>query len=306
MMDRQKILLIFGAAWVSAVLLTWFLWSRTKVPRTEKTIGIVAVSRDLPAGSKLQSNDIKLVNVPEKDVPRSAVADVKIAEGRVLLYPLNANEPVTSNKLASSSGAEGLPATIEPGMRALSVPITDITGVAGLLQPRAHVDVLFTRVGTMAEALTTTILEDVVVLSIGRTTEVQSSATAAGGSPSAPPVPTGQTRAVTLLVTPEDARKLELAKNQGRLSMALRNPLDKSRLSNKQGVTAEAIDPYLFVRASRPAPVSGASQHDARDWTLLNGDAPMPPPKPQKKEPPKPRLVVDVFRGDKHSQESFQ
>lgn len=300
-MDRRKVLIIFGAAWVSAIVLTWFLWSRTQAPQREKTVNVAAVTRDLPAGTKLVKTDLKLVSIPEKDLPKSAMLDGTAVVGRVLMYPVNANEPLTLQKLSSTTGAEGFQALIEPGMRGISVPITDSSGVAGLIQPRAHVDVLYTRSGTMAEALTTTILEDVVVLSIGRTTEIQhTGATPATGTqaPSA-----SVTRAVTLLVTPDDARKLELAKNQGRLSLALRNPLDRSRLESKEAVTAEAIDPYLFTRTRRPLPV-GAT---ARDASFLAQIAPRPKRTPKveaPKEPPK--RVVDVFRGEKHVQESFQ
>jgi len=307
-MDRQRILLIFGAAWISAALLTWFLWSRTREPQKEKTIRVAAVTRDLPAGTRLKASDLKLVSLPEKDLPKSALLDPNIAVDRALLFPLNANEPLTTNKLSSTAGAEGLPAVIPPGMRAISVPIADVSGVAGLLQPRAHVDVLFTRAGSMAEALTTTVLEDVVVMSVGRNTETGASAPPAAGAPAQNISPT-QTRAVTLLVTPEDARKLELAKNQGRLSLALRNPVDKSRLESKEAVTAEVLDPYLFTRVRRPQPVGGpgASIRDPKAWAKLTGsEGEEAPKKEQKKEPPKPRWVVDVYRGDKHVQETFQ
>src|SRR5580693_6491823 len=105
-----------------------------------------------------------------------------------------------------------------------------------MIQPRAHVDVLFTRPGSMSEAVTTTILEDVIVLAMGRTTEVaNSSATAVSTTPR----PT--TQAATLLVTPEQARKLELAKNQGKISLALRNPLDHSSSSDRSTTTAQSL-----------------------------------------------------------------
>jgi pilus assembly protein CpaB len=308
-MDRQKTLIIFAAAWVSAALLTWFLYARTKAPQQEKTVKVVAITRDLSAGARLARADLKFIALPEKDLPKSALLDFPAAEGRALLFPVMANEPLTANKLASFSGADGIPATIPDGMRAVSISVTDISGVAGLLQPRAHVDVLFTRSGSMAEALTTTVLEDVTVLSVGRTTEaqqVQPSAAGASAQPNPPNLNVSQQRAVTLLVTPEDARKLELARNQGRLSLALRNPLDKSRLNAKEAVTAEALDPYLFTRVRRPLPV-GANVRDPNAWAQLTGDAPPPAAKKaEKKEPPKPRVVIDVFRGDKHLQETFQ
>ncbi len=313
-MDRQRIVVILGAAWISAALLTWFLWSRTKAPQTAKTTSIVAAARDMAAGTRLGRGDVKLVAVPEKDMPRAAVLDVKLVDGHALLYPVTMNEPLTTAKLSSMKGAEGLPATIDNGMRAVSIPITDVSGAAGLIQPRSRVDVLFTRPGSMAEALTTTVLEDVMVLSVGRNTEAAAAVPAAGGGSAAGTtsqanVNVTATRAVTLLVTPEDSRRLELAKNQGKLSLALRNPLDRSKLQNREAVTAEALDPQLFTRVRRPQPVgagaAGVNVRDPKAWAALTGEEP-PKKKEEKKEPPKPRVVVDVFRGDKHLQESFQ
>ncbi|MBI4889001.1 MAG: Flp pilus assembly protein CpaB [Acidobacteria bacterium] len=312
-MDRQRVLMILGAAWVSAAVLTWFLWSRTKAPQTEKTTRVVAAARDMSAGTRLGRGDVKLVTVPEKDMPRAAVLDARLVEGHALLYPVMMNEPLTTSKLSSMKGAEGLPATIDNGMRAVSIPVSDVSGAAGLIQPRSRVDVLFTRPGSMAEALTTTVLEDVTVLSIGRNTEAAAAVPAAGGSASATPSQANlnvtATRAVTLLVTPEDSRRLELAKNQGKLSLALRNPLDRSKLQNREAVTAESLDPQLFTRVRRPQAVgagaAGVNVRDPKTWAALTGDEP-PKKKEEKKEPPKPRVVVDVFRGDKHLQESFQ
>jgi pilus assembly protein CpaB len=309
-MDRQRVLLIFGIAWISAALLTWFLWSRTKAPQKERSVRVVAAARDMAAGTRLQKGDLKVISMPEKDLPRAALLDAKVAEGRALLYPVTANEPVTTPKLSTTTGADGLPATIPPGYRAISVPVTDISGVAGLLQPRSRVDVLFTRAGAMAEALTTVVVEDVAVLSIGRNTEItQAPPQPPGGSGTPTNINPSQQRAVSLLVTPQEAGKLELAKNQGRLSLALRNPLDKGRMEKREAVTAEALDPELFTRVRRPTMVGGrpGAPVDVRDpnvWAQLTGQGP-PPKKEEKKEPPKPRLVVDVYRGDKHLQETF-
>src|SRR6266498_1903323 len=120
-MDRQKILIIFGAAWVSAALLTWIFISKTHGPKTEATKRILAVTRDLPLGTRIKKTDIKLVEVREKDLPRGALFQDKDALDRALLFPINANEVLTNSKLASVSGADGVPSTIEAGMRAISV-----------------------------------------------------------------------------------------------------------------------------------------------------------------------------------------
>jgi pilus assembly protein CpaB len=285
-MDRQKILLIFVGAWISAGLLVWILYSSTKAPKVEKTVGIYAAARDMPAGTLLKKTDLKLIKVPENDVSKLAIRDVAQALDHPLLFPVSANEPITLARIGSFTGVDGLAASIEPGKRAIAVPITEGSGVAGLIQPRSHVDVLFTRPGQPAEAVTTTVLEDVIVLAIGRNTEGTSAAVTAAAQT------VGQTtraaQAATLLVTPEQARRVELAKNEGKVSLALRNPLDHSSAEDRGTTTARELFPFVEKTVAKPAPA-----------------VEKPVVVVEKKEPPKPKAVVEVFRGEKHSQEVF-
>src|SRR5215472_13179824 len=183
-MDRKQLLLIFGAAWVSAALLVWFLYATTKAPRVEKTVAVVAAARDMPAGTLLKKGDIKTLALRENEVPRVAILNEKMAINRPLLLPVSAGELITLPKVGAG-GIEGLPATIQMGKRAVTVPINDASGVAGLIPPRAHVDVLFTRPGSASEAVTSTILEDVVVLAVGRTTNPAPTPTTGTGAQTA-------------------------------------------------------------------------------------------------------------------------
>jgi pilus assembly protein CpaB len=283
--------LIFIGAWISAALLTWFLYATTTAPHSEKMVAITAAARDMPAGTRLQKSDLKTVRVPEKDVPKSAILDQKVAIDRPLLFPVGANEAIISNKIASAAGAEGLPALIEVGKRAVSVPITDSSGVAGMIQPRAHVDVLFTKPGSNAEAVTTTILEDVTVLAMGRTTEVATTS----ATPAVNTTPRPTTQAATLLVSPEQARKLELAKNQGKISLALRNPLDHSSAKDQSATTSDQL-----YAGFHPKTQNTPNLRDDRVWNQIIAKP------PEKEKPPAPRHVIDVYRGDKHVQEIFQ
>ncbi|MBI1896005.1 MAG: Flp pilus assembly protein CpaB [Acidobacteria bacterium] len=304
-MDRKKILTIFGVAWASAVLLTWFVYSQVSGPRVEKTAVIMAAARDMPAGTRLRRNDLKRVRVPQSSLPKAAIFEDRFALDRVLVFPINTNEPIVSTKLARLTGAEGIPATIEPGMRAISVPISDASSAGGLIQPRARVDVLFTRTGSVREALTTTLLQDVVVLSIGKLTEA--------GQTVDPRAARSQQQTATLMVTPEDARKLELAKNHGKIGLVLRNPLDRSLLEDPNPMTASAIAPNLGAQAGRILRTGAPNIRDPKVWSELTG-MPSPnaapaaaAPKPEEKKPPaKPKHVVDVYKGDKHIQEIFQ
>jgi pilus assembly protein CpaB len=324
-MDRQKLLMIFGGAALAAALLTWFLYSATVAPKAEKLVQVIAASGSLPAGTRLQAGHLKKITMAAKDIPPGVLQDEKTGVDRTLLYPLSLNEPVLTSRLSSVSGADGVASMIEPGKRAVSVSVNDASSASGLIQARSHVDVLFTKPGSMLEAVTTTVIENVVVLSVGRTVEPASAAptAAAGAAANATPAPatTGQNRAVTLLVSPEQARVLELAKNQGRVSLALRNPKDeaKSEATEPPSVTAEAIDPggayrsqRLKMQAQNRLRGGVPNLRDDQAWAKLIGEDPDPnrpaaaPRPPAKKDPPKPKFVIDVFRGEKHVQESFQ
>ena len=292
-MDRQKKLLIIAVAWISAGLLSWFLYAKTIAPQQEKQVRVVVAAHDMPLGTLLRPGDLKTVNYPERDIPKGVVFESKDAVNRVALFPMNSNEPLLMSKLSGTTTVEGISSTIEPGNSAVSVQITDQSGLSGLIQANSIVDVLFTRPGTMAEASTSTILQKVKVLSTGRL--VQSGQTVDPRTPQSP--------VVTLLLTPEDAQKLELAKNEGRISLSLRNPLDPSESANSGPLTTEVLDPMAATRAKRNR--AAADPDDARILRDLAAKA-KKEDDTKKKEPEKPRVVVDVYRGDKHVQETFR
>lgn len=298
-MDRQKILMIFAGALVAATLLTWFLFAQQHAPKAVRTVKVLAAARELPAGTRLKKTDVIFVSLAEKELPKGAVVAEKEALDRVLLSPVTGNEPLLASRLSVPGSPEGIPATIEHGKRAIAVQVTDASSVAGLILPHSRVDVLFSRTGNPAEASTTTILQDIEVLSMGRVVQVGQTV-----DPKAPKSPVA-----TLLATPEEVRKLELAKNQGKISLALRNPLDRSTTTDNRSVTLDALDPMVFARAARakrglPPPAAGGTPNigDEAAWRELTGQK----PPDIKKEPPKPKYTVDVFRGEKHVQEIFQ
>lgn len=295
-MDRQKKVLIFVGAWISAGLLVWFLYAKTVAPQQEKQVRVVVATHDMPLGTLLRQSDVRLVNYPERYVPKGVVLDPKQAVSRVLLVALNNNEPVLLSKISAPTNVEGMASTIEPGYRAVAVQINDASGVAGMIQPSSRVDVLFTRPGTMAEAITSTILQNVKVLATGhQSTAAQAAADAR----------TARTPVVTLLLTPADAQKLELAKNQGKISLSLRNPLDTGAAAEAGPVTTEVLDPNINARIAfaKKGRVGGKGDlQDPKVWQDLMGAR----KEEAKKEPEKPRAVVDVYHGDKHVQEIFK
>ena len=163
----------------------------------------------------------------------------------------------------------------------------------------------------MAEATTSTILQNVKVISTGRTVAVGQTV-----DPRAPKSPT-----VTLVLLPDDAQKLELAKSQGKISLSLRNPLDSvADRPTPEPITTEVLDPMISARLARArrgrtTNIAKANLEDPNVWQELTGEkkpvdaakaAAEEEARRKKAEPEKPRVVVDVYRGDKHVQESFR
>ncbi|MCU0245433.1 MAG: Flp pilus assembly protein CpaB [Bryobacter sp.] len=324
-MDRQKLLLIFGGAWVSAALLTWFLYAQTVGKRAESLETVYAAAREMPAGTRLGKNDIKAVRIPAKDIPTGSFREPKELLNRALMIPVSMNEPITARKLATLSGIDGVGAIIPAGKRAVAVQITEFSGAALLIQPRSHVDVIVSRTGSLSEAVSTVVLQNLEVLSVGRVTDLLQAADPKTAQANLQVRP-GTQLAVTLLVTPEEASKLELAKNNGRISLALRNPADTQNLAEPPMTTGEVIDPTMGDRRARLAARMRAGQNvdpallktlnDDKAWTQMTGKAPVSAPaggagkpgtaKAAEKSADKERQhVVDVFRGEKHVQEVF-
>jgi pilus assembly protein CpaB len=289
-MDRNRILMLFGGALICACLLTWFLYAKTVAPHELPRKTIMAAERDLVLGATIKKTDVKPVGVLEKDIPSGAIFAADQVVGRVVLLPISKNEPLTTMRVSSVNGADAITSSIPAGYRAVSVPINDVSGVSGLVQPGSKVDVLFTRPGNMAEAITSTILQNIKVLAVGRSLFPNQAV-----DPKAAKMPVA-----ALLVTPEQAQKLELAKNEGKISLSLRNPLDAKDELDGSPVTTEVLDPDGEARSNRRRR-SARNMEDPSVLAALKA----PPPKPGKETPPPPRAVVDVFRGDKHVQEIF-
>jgi pilus assembly protein CpaB len=176
----------------------------------------VVAARDLPVGTIVTEQDVRLVEWPGNAVPAGLASARENVIGRGVLATVRLNEPFLESKLAPRGLGGGLPTLIEDGMRALSIRVDDVMGVAGFVVPGTRVDILLTMQPTtgVADPTTKAILQNIQTLAAGQSIQVD-----AQGAPQQVPV-------VTLLVTPEQAETLTLAANQGRIQLTLRNALD--------------------------------------------------------------------------------
>ncbi len=197
---------------------------RRNLERRYATVDVVVPARNLPAGTRLEMDDLAARAVPENALSAQTVrVTPNIAMrlvGRTLAAGVEAARPLQWSDIEGGSPDDrGLASMLRPKMRALSISVSGAASVSNMVRPTDHVDVLGTfalpskTVEGATELVTMTILQDVLVLATGQ----QTAATQAGGNYSL----------VTLEVSPHEAEVLTFAEQmRGRLTLALRNPED--------------------------------------------------------------------------------
>jgi len=209
---------------------------------------VAVAARDLPLGSILQQADVRMIDWHGDAVPAGYVTDAAQVTGRGLITPVKANELLLEAKLALRGAGGGLAITIPDGMRAVSVRVDDVIGVAGFVLPGTRVDVLLTLPPKLErkETVTQVLLQDVSVLAAGQVVQQD-----AQGKPVTVSV-------ITLLVSPHDGETLILAANEGKIQLALRNSLDDAAIETP-GVNTRGLLPGVRQGSSgsgRPRAVS--------------------------------------------------
>lgn len=241
---------------------------------------VVAV-KALPVGTLISKDDVTLVAWPARSPVKDGFATVDPVVGRGLVVPVAENEPITEGKLAAREAGAGLPPTIKPGMRAISVKVNEVIGVAGFVVPGTHVDVVVSVSEQSRDSIARVVVSNVEVLTAG--TKIDQEKARKDGQP----IPT---TVVTLMVTPPDAEKIALAAAQGKIMLTLRNPLDVEP-SKTTGVRLASL-----VGPPAPAPV----EKNVKGRKVMVAPKPVVVPLPP---PPPPEYTVESIRGAKRTVE---
>ncbi len=298
-MNRTRMIILAVVALVLSVGITYLsyrLLAPRLTPASEMT-SIVVASKTLPLGTRITEKDVSLAAFPKANVPAGSFQDLSAVIGRGAVIQMFAGEPVLESKLAPKEAGAGLSVGIPDGMRALSIQVNDVVGVAGFVQPGSRVDLILT--GTPpndTERASKVVLENLQVLATGKNVQQD-----AEGKPQTVPV-------VTLLVTPEEAAKIALATGDGPIILALRNPMD-----------LKVIDPPLVPRVAlysgevlvpeKPGPkakagakgLTGKGSGAAKTARAAVSPAPVPPP------PPLPKVTtVELIMGPKRTTATFE
>ncbi len=208
---------------------------------SDKTTVLVA-SRDMELGQAITPTMLESVPWPKGAVPNGAFDDPKKLEGRVVRISIFKGEPVLAPKLAPEGTKAGLDSVIKAGHRAITVKVNEVVGVAGFLAPGSFVDLLVNFRDERDKPMSRVVLERIMVLAIAQEAQRPDE--------TKPRV----VNAVTLEVTPEQAEKIDLARNIGTLSLILRNQVDTV------DAATDGIRQQNLFAAAAPAPqVASAS-----------------------------------------------
>ena len=250
---------------------------------------VAVAARNLPTGARITEEDVKLVAWPSRNPVSGAFSEVKPILDRGLVAAVGENEPFTETKLAPIGSGAGLPPSIPPGMRAMSVKVDEVIGVAGFVVPGTRVDFVVTLRGTgqTEESMSRTVASNVLVLTAGTKFD-QEQAKDGKAQPST---------VVTLAVSPSDAERVALASSEGKISLALRNPLDVTP-TETAGVHVGTLRLGMGT-APQPEPVKAQPATRVGRWPLFphRPAAPVPAPK---------IYTVEAIRAAKRTEESVK
>jgi len=235
---------------------------------------VVVSAEDLTLGTTLNWDNLQVTEWPENIVPKGSFQEKIDLDGRVIKIAVTAGEAILASKLALKGSSGGVSSLIPKGMRAMSIAVNVVSGVSGFILPNTWVDILMTikPSGDKTKTFTKTILEYVQVLAVDQIYKENDD----------DPI---TVKSVTLLVAPEDAERLALAGNEGKLQLTLRNTAD-SELYKTDGVLLSQL---LKVQSRRPI--------------RRRVSRPQPPPKAEKT--PSFR-VVEIIRSNVRSEVSFE
>ena len=233
-MDKKKLMLLLGALVVAigTAMAAKSLFSGAAAPQAQAAQPVVpqgpkvlVAQRALPVGTIITADSVSFQAWPKEMVQDAyfidGEADMNKLLGTVVRYPVTAGQPVTQGALVSPGDRGFLAAALGPGMRAVTIPVSQKTGVGGFVFPGDHVDLVLTQTvgGGQEDSLRTaeTILRNVRVLATDQSTETE--------------IVEGKTvvrdfRTVTVEVTPKIAEKVAVAQTIGTISLSLRSLAD--------------------------------------------------------------------------------
>ena len=250
---RRQTLIALGVAIIlgvlAVVLANSYLSGRERqlAASPEGMVRVAVATAPLAYGTDITPDKVKFVQYPQASLPPGTFKSMAelLPEGkrRVVLRPIQVNQPLMAADLSGEGQNASIAALLPDGMRAATVSINDVSGVAGFVKPNDTVDVLITRqpIGgdgaAQGRQVTDVLLQNIRVIAMDQ-------AAASNGQPAV-------SRTATLELTPIDAQKIALGQQLGQLSLVLRKPGEEQNIPNVQTVSLDDLR-YSYYGSQRP------------------------------------------------------
>ena len=250
---RRQTLIALGVAIIlgvlAVVLANSYLSGRERqlAASPEGMVRVAVATAPLAYGTDITPDKVKFVQYPQASLPPGTFKSMAelLPEGkrRVVLRPIQVNQPLMAADLSGEGQNASIAALLPDGMRAATVSINDVSGVAGFVKPNDTVDVLITRqpIGgdgaAQGQQVTDVLLQNIRVIAMDQ-------AAASNGQPAV-------SRTATLELTPIDAQKIALGQQLGQLSLVLRKPGEEQNIPNVQTVSLDDLR-YSYYGSQRP------------------------------------------------------
>ena len=279
---RNRIFAVLAIAVLAGGGLAYGTYNMMNNPQVKvvqsKTQPVVVAKNDLSLGAELRMEDLEVAHFPDGHAPDGAFVKTEELVGRGVISSFVKNEPILPAKLAPKEAGAGLPPVIPEGMRAVSVRVNEVIGVAGYVLPGTRVDVLASMSPTNnpVDMTSKVVLANVQVLTAGTRIEQDQK----DGKPV-------QVTVVTMSVTPEQAERLALASTEGKIQLALRNPLDQT------APATPGMKPAVLLGVAKGAAVQTSASARSKPGQAVTVASTSPVYVP----------TVEIIRGDKRATE---
>jgi len=282
--------LLFGL--LAAISVTRYLSSAQAYSRSLNHVVVAKVA--IPLGTKIIPEQLMLVQFPPESTPDGAFDSLEKLNGRVAVMNIAPREPVTESRLAPEGTAGGLSAVIPEGYRAMTVKVDDVVGISGFVMPGTLVDVVVVidpaEKAGMQDPISKIVLQNIKVLANGQNIDKPADQREANS-----------VKAVTLLVTPEQAEKLALAASEGKLQLVMRNSIDQDD-EQTNGINKRGL---LGGEHAQPVPDPGALKSEQPKAAAKPVHVRAEPKPAAPATPPPPRASVEMIEGAKKRNVDF-
>jgi len=297
-MNRKQSAIFFLSAIIFAAMAAYLsrLWIASEAESAQrsqiKTSSVVVAVHHIKKGHVLKNTDLAVQQWPLQQLPRGYCSKIKVLDNKITQQDIIKGQAILKTSVSDNKSLLGLSSAIADGKRAITIPVNEVIGVAGFVQPFDRVDILATvDIGPYKEIPTTKmILQNVKVLAVGEKTIDEKNIKDKKKKKRPKPM---RVKVVTLEVQPKDTQYLALIASQCRIHLALCNEdISAQTIHLQKGINIQSVFPN-----PKRVKKNGSSRRSLKKKKRIKND--------KRLAEKKPIQIVEVIKGATRSQVNF-